>query len=306
MQQKSDLKLRNEVLLSEVEMVKRKLAQMKLEYEKKADDYDKITRDFQKLANSYKVVKDLSIELEKQVDWFQKRHSQIRSTRTDMENQFNNFEAHAKVLEADLETSQQECANLTKRLAEKEEEISQLREQKDSEYQQLSKKYDDLLEHCHQVKNDLAYYKSVVNEREQDSLEMQRRYNESVNELIRIKEEASSHISSIAQLSHQLHEMEDQLYIGQEQERVLNKQIQTYRQQIKELEEAVKREKIAWATQSEQHMKLIEYIQSQFAKKKKVYLAFAFSVSNIFLTFSCQTKISSCPTSQKWMITTKR
>lgn len=287
MQQKSELERRNDMLLSEVEMVKRKLAQMKLEYDKKTEGLTKMTRDLKKLENSYSVVKKLSAELEAQVKWYQEKHSEISSTRTDMQHQFSSFEDKTRKLEERFEAAQHECNSLAKKLAQKEEQMSQLSDQKDGEYQQLSQKYDELLELCHHVKNDLAYYKSIVNEKEQDGLDVQRRYNEAVNELIRIKEEASSHISSISQLSQQVQELEDQLYVEQEQERVLGKQIQSYRQQISELEEAYRREKVVWSTQSEQHMNLIKFIQSQFSKKKKVCLC-AWCISLVSNAFSFQ------------------
>lgn len=279
---------KHQILLSEIELVKRKNAVLQIELQRKNTEIDNLTSEKNKLHRSHETLKKVCTDLERQAECFSEKFTNASSAKKSLQKQQCSISDQLTHLKDDLFLANQRNSQL---LLEKDEILNKLNTKEHELKTMLNNEKNKIqnLQHDLEMSQDnvrrLEDKVSWLEENLEDSNGITNRYDQDnallKKELAAIKEEASGYISKIYELEREKAQLIDDLDVAYANQRALEQSNEKLREYFEMKEEEMHRKKYTLEETSQQQMKLIEFLAKQTddkTPKRKVCIIIALQV----------------------------
>ena len=266
----TEFEKKHQILLLEIESIKRKNAALRLEIQRKDTELDNVISEKSKLKKSHEALKKVCSELEVQVESFSQKFTNASSAKKNLQQQQYSITDEMSHLKNELYLANQkynqiysEKENILNKLTNKEHELKIMLTNEKNRIQNLQNDLEMAQDSVSRLEDKVAWLEanledsnSIIKRLEQD--------NAIINEqLVKIKEEASGYISEIYELKKEKGELEEQLYIADAHEKALRTTNHELRKYFEMQEAELHQRKYTYDETTAQQMKLIEYLTQQ-------------------------------------------
>ncbi|KPM07423.1 hypothetical protein QR98_0059170 [Sarcoptes scabiei] len=263
---------KNEFLMKEIENCKRKNADLNYMIEKKANEFDEISNEKNRMTRINDKLKMLNKCLEQEIQQYaEKIPNFLNQQRLSTEDEIDSLQKQLLQMKNKNENLSIEIDLLNNQISDlKENQITMIEKEKikliRAEQELEIEKNKNL-----RLEDRLIHLEDIYLDKEN---RLQNNLNSKENELIAIKEEAANHITKISQLENENHELKLELEslkneVQSSYDKIMNLQDDVHHKQAE-----LSRSKIYYDETVTQHRKLIDYINSMHSEKKKSLFSF--------------------------------
>lgn len=266
----TEFEQKHQILLLEIESIKRKNAALRLEIQRKDTEIDNSNSEKNKLKKSHEALKKVCNELERQVDSYSQKFTSASSAKKSLQQQQCSISDEMSHLKNELYLANQKSSQLylekediLNKLTTKEHELKTLLTNEKNRIQNLQHELELSQDSVRRLEDKVSWLEANL-EDSNGTVQRFEQYHISVNEeLVKIKEEASVYISNILELQKENRELNEKLENSIAHEKALQASYQRLQTFFEVKEEEMNRKKHAFEETTSQQMKLIEYLAQQ-------------------------------------------
>ncbi|KAI7688281.1 hypothetical protein SSS_03922 [Sarcoptes scabiei] len=263
---------KNEFLMKEIENCKRKNADLNYMIEKKANEFDEISNEKNRMTRINDKLKMLNKCLEQEIQQYaEKIPNFLNQQRLSTEDEIDSLQKQLLQMKNKNENLSIEIDLLNNQISDlKENQITMIEKEKikliRAEQELEIEKNKNL-----RLEDRLIHLEDIYLDKEN---RLQNNLNSKENELIAIKEEAANHITKISQLENENHELKLELESLKNEVKSSYDKIMNLQDDVHHKQAELSRSKIYYDETVTQHRKLIDYINSMHSEKKKSLFSF--------------------------------